>query len=390
MYIELVLAQIRKTNKRNGVLFFMKVLLISAYANKLLKFRYELIKNIIDRGHDLTIMGPEPSEDFVIEYNKLGCNYKQISIDRVNINPIKELLSLFKISKEIKAEKADLVLIYGIKLITTCAISAWLARVKSIFCVINGAGTLFTAKGIKSIIVKLMAFPIIAMALRLSKRTFFQNKDDAKEFLKLGLVRKDKVKIVNGSGVNMEVFAPMPMSKEHIFLLIGRVLRDKGIIEYIQAAKRVKRTYPRARFQLIGQFDINPSSIKIEDLQPFIEDGSIEYLGAINDVRPFLAKSFVYVLPSYREGTPRSVLEAMATGRPIITTDAPGCRETVIDGVNGFLVPTKNINILAEKMLWMIEHSEEAEKMGKESLRICKEKYDVKKVNESIIKEMNL
>ncbi len=228
------------------------------------------------------------------------------------------------------------------------------------------------------------------MALRLSKKTFFQNKDDAKEFLKLGLVRKGNVKIVNGSGVNMEIFAPMPMPKEQIFLLIGRVLRDKGILEYIQAARKVKSVYPRARFQIIGQFDINPSSIKIQDLQPYIQDGSIEYLGAINDVRPFLAKSFVYVLPSYREGTPRSVLEAMATGRPIITTDAPGCRETVIHGVNGFLVPIKDVNTLAEKMLWMIENSEEAEKMGKESLRICKEKYDVKKVNESIIKTMNL
>lgn len=368
----------------------MKVLLISAYANKLLKFRYELIKNIIELGHDLTIMGPEPAEDFVIEYNKLGCNYKQIGIDRVNINPIKELLSLFKISKEIKAERSDLVLIYGIKLITTCAISAWLARVKNIFCVVNGAGTLFTAKGMKSVIVKIMAFPVIAMALRLSKITFFQNKDDAKEFLKLGLVKKHKVKIVNGSGVNMDIFVPMPLPREQIFLLIGRVLRDKGIIEYIQAARRVKRRYPRVRFQLIGQFDINPSSIKIQDLQPFIEDGSVEYLGVINDIRPFLTKSFVYVLPSYREGTPRSVLEAMATGRPIITTDAPGCRETVIDGVNGFLVPVKNVNILAEKMIWMIEHIEEAEKMGKESLRMCKEKYDVKKVNECIIKEMKL
>ncbi|HYE10911.1 MAG TPA: glycosyltransferase family 4 protein, partial [Patescibacteria group bacterium] len=214
--------------------------------------------------------------------------------------------------------------------------------------------------------------------------------DDKQEFVKRGLLNEEKCILISGSGVNLEKYTPVLLPNAPVFLMIGRILRDKGIMEYIKAAREIKKKYPYVKFQLLGPFDVNPQSLKYNDIEPYISDGSVEYLGQTNDVRPFIQKCSTFVLPSYREGTPRSTLEAMAMGRPIITTDAPGCRETVIDGVNGFLVPIKNINVLIEKMIWMIENREAAANMGQASLHICEAKYDVKKVNEDIMNAMGL
>jgi glycosyltransferase involved in cell wall biosynthesis len=196
--------------------------------------------------------------------------------------------------------------------------------------------------------------------------------------------------MVKGSGVNMDKFKNKPIQDYPVFLFVGRLIRDKGVLEYIEAAKLVKRRYPEAKIQIVGYFDTNPTAISPKEFHSYLDNGMIEYLGATDDVRPFLEKSSVFVLPSYHEGIPKSVLEAMAMGRPIITTDAPGCKETVLEGVNGFLVPVKDSEKLAEKMIWMIENKDKAIKMGQQSVRICKENFDVKKVNEVLLKTMNL
>ena len=160
------------------------------------------------------------------------------------------------------------------------------------------------------------------------------------------------------------------------FLLIARLLGDKGIREYVQAAKLVKQQYPEAQFDLVGGLDTNPTSISQAELDQWIAAGTINFLGRLSDVRPAIAECSVYVLPSYREGTPRTVLEAMAMGRAVITTDAPGCRETVLDGDNGFLVPVKDTDALAQAMLRFIEQPELIAQMGQRSRSIAEEKYD--------------
>ena len=196
--------------------------------------------------------------------------------------------------------------------------------------------------------------------------------------------------MVNGSGVDLQSFEEAPFPKKLTFLLIARLLKDKGIREYFEASRIIKKEYPDIIFGLVGWIDENPSSISKEDLQNRIDSGDINFYGRLDDVKPAITNSSVYVLPSYREGTPRTVLEAMAMGRPIITTDAPGCKETVIDGSNGFLVPVKAVDPLVKAMLNFIKNPELINKMGSQSRIIAMEKYDVKKVNEQMIEHMGI
>src|SRR6185369_10911720 len=197
--------------------------------------------------------------------------------------------------------------------------------------------------------------------------------------------------VVNGSGIDVDSFAvaPLPPGPQR-FLLIARLLGDKGVREYAQAARRVRSLHPAVRFVLVGWIDENPDAIRQSELDVWVADGTVEYLGRLSDVRDAIAACTVYVLPSYREGTPRTVLEAMAMGRAVITTDAPGCRETVIDGQNGFLVPVKSVVALAEAMLKFIDDPSLAPQMGAHSRQVAEEKYDVHKVNALMLNKMGI
>jgi len=209
-------------------------------------------------------------------------------------------------------------------------------------------------------------------------------------FTQSRLVDGGKCGLVNGSGVDLAHYDLAPLPEAPVFLFIGRLLTDKGIVEYAEAARQVKARYPEARFLVAGWLDSNPTAISQQQLDGWINDGIIEFLGKLDDVRPAIGQCAVYVLPSYREGTPRTVLEAMSMGRPVITTDAPGCRETVIDGRNGFLVPVKAIDELAEAMIKLAGDSGLREIMGKESRLIAEDKYDVHKVNRSMLRQLGL
>ncbi len=190
--------------------------------------------------------------------------------------------------------------------------------------------------------------------------------------------------------MNLEKFKPVSFPEEPAFLFIGRLIKDKGIMEFLEACKVIKGNHPEVRCLLVGPFDSNPSALKPEELDFYLKKGIIEYFGEQTDVRPFIAQSSIYVLPSYHEGTPKTVLESMAMGRPIITSDAPVCRETVIEGQNGFLVGVQNIPELVEKMEYFITNPNCAKVMGSESFRMAKEKYDVKNVNKRILEIMGL
>ena len=197
--------------------------------------------------------------------------------------------------------------------------------------------------------------------------------------------------MVNGSGVDLDEFGPEPPpAAGNCFLIICRFLGNKGVREYAQAAHRVRLRHPNAVFCLAGWIDDNPDAIAESELDAWVQSGDIEYLGRLEDVKPALRECSVYVLPSYREGTPRTVLEAMAIGRPVITTDAPGCRETVTDGENGFLVPVKSVGALVEAMQRFIDNPDLAAEMGKRSREIAEEKYDVHKVNKVMLRDMGI
>ena len=244
--------------------------------------------------------------------------------------------------------------------------------------------------------VSLLLRRLYALALRQARVVFFQNPDDEALFRRLGLVGSGQfVQRINGSGVKLSHYAPAPFpaSPPVTFLMISRLLRDKGVVEYVEAARAVRATNPEARFRLLGGLDPNPSAIKKEELAAWQAEGIIEYLGTVQDVRPALAACHVYVLPSYAEGTPRSVLEAMATGRPILTTDVPGCRETVNPGSNGVLVKARDAGALAEGMRGMIERAKSPgtlETMGQASRELAEQKFDVRAVNRVILDSMGL
>ena len=238
---------------------------------------------------------------------------------------------------------------------------------------------------------------LYAQALKYAHKVFFQNPDDLKLFEDMRLLEANKpAVVVNGSGVNVQDFEvmPLPINEQGkvraSFLLIARLLGDKGIREYMVAARSIKAQYPEAEFHLVGWIDDNPSAISQQELETWVNDKIVNYWGKLSDVRPAIAASSVYVLPSYREGTPRTVLEAMAMGRAVITTDAPGCRETVSHGVNGYLVAVKSVDQLVQSMQYFIEDPKLMISMGQRSREIALNKYDVHQVNKHMMTEMGM
>lgn len=368
-----------------------KIVIISHYSPSLINFRGDLIRAMVELGHEVICLGPEAG--FEQPLQELGADYRQIPLHRTGLNPLKDVKTLFSLRKVLKEIKPDIVFSYTVKPIVYGSIAAHMAGVRQMYAMITGLGYVFIGQTFKQrLLTQIVAF-LYRRGLKYNQVVFFQNPDDLHLFVSKSIVPKTaKPVLVNGSGVNIEKFAFAPPKLSPVtFLLIARLIKDKGILEYVESARLLKQKYPDARFQLLGPLDINPTAITQEQLEQWTKEGIIEYLGKTNDVRPYIADASVFVLPSfYREGTPRSVLEAMSMGRPIITTDAPGCRETVIDGKNGFLVPVKDVDALKSAMEKFIQKPDLISQMGKQSRIIAEEKYDVRKVNRAILQEMGL
>jgi glycosyltransferase involved in cell wall biosynthesis len=368
----------------------MKIAVLSSHTTSLFWFRMDMMKEFIKKGHTVIALGSEPEEKWKKKFEEYNIDYRQLNVERNGINPLKDLKTLKSLYTFMKKEKPDKIFAYQAKTIVYGSLAAKLNGVSDVYPLIAGLGSIFRGEGFNNKVVKAIMKLEYWAACKCSKKVFFQNLDDQNEFIQNGLVNKNKTVIINGSGVDLEKFKPTKLPKEDSFLYIGRLIKDKGIMEYLKASKEVKEKYPNARFLLVGPFDSNPSALRQEELAPYIESGVIEFFGEQNDVRPFISQCSTYVLPSYHEGTPKTVLEAMAMGRPIITSDAPGCRETVIEGLNGYLVKVKDIKELANKMEYLISNPEICKNMGQESEKIAREKYDVKIVNQSIIQTMEL
>lgn len=366
----------------------MKFVLISPKNRSIYNFRGDLLQTLVSLGYEVIAIGP--NEEHKDKIDELGVQFKVIPLNKTGLNMIADIMYLFALKKMLVTEKPDITLGYTIKPVIYGSIAAKLARVKNITAMVTGVGYVFTSNTKKARLIRLFVSILYRISFMCADTVIFQNGDDLNEFVDLRLVRREKCRLVNGSGVNMEKFRPAGFPDRITFFMLARVMHSKGVREYLQAAQTVKTKYPEVRFMLLGAVENIQDSLSMNDIQPYIEVGTIEYFGETEDVTSFYYQSSVYVLPSYREGTPRTILEAMATGRPIITTDAPGCRETVIDGVNGFLIPVKNWELLAHKMEWFIENHEEIEKMGWESYRLCKEKYDVRKVNAEMLRHLSI
>ena len=324
------------------------------------------------------------------ELAAVGVALHDIPLQRAGTNPVADIGLLVSLYRLMRSVRPTITLPYTIKPVIYGTIAAWLARVPRRYALVTGLGYAFT--GSRQGLVTRLVRMLYRFALRRTHKVFFQNPDDERLFRELGLLPANIPSVVvNGSGVDVAQFPvhPLPVGPP-VFLMIARLLGDKGVREYAEAARRIKARQPEVRFQVVGWIDSNPDAIAESELDAWVADGSLEFLGKLDDVRPAIAASTVYVLPSYREGTPRTVLEAMAMGRSIITTDAPGCRETVIDGDNGFLVPVQSVDALVEAMLKFIEDPTLATRMGRRSRQIAEDKYDVHKVNAVMLREMGI
>ena len=357
-----------------------------------------------------------------------GVSYCPIRIARAGINPLADLVTLLDLIRLVQRVKPDIVLSYTIKPVIYGGLAARLCGVQNIFSMIEGLGRAFMPReSFTHMLSALAAKGLYRIGLPGSIRVFFLNPDDLNQFVKAGYVPAQKAVLLNGIGIDLAYYRKeqLPEPSCFRFLMIARLLKDKGVREYVAAANIVRAYRQDVEFVLVGGLDENPSSIRQEELDTWQRDGLIDYVGYMDDVRPLIRDCHVYVLPSYREGTPRTVLEAMATGRAIITTDAPGCRETVClkdegggqrtedrgqkseigdqqpttnnrqlatmkIGRNGILVPVKDAAALAEAMEFLLTHPEQIAIMGRESRRYAEERYDVHQVNAVMLREMGL
>lgn len=362
------------------------VLILGSYAPSLVHFRGPLIAEMVRRGHKVVAASPGIDPGTAEALKSLGAEPLELPIVNASLNPFTLLGSLRALRRRIRQIQPDLMISYTIKPVILGALAGRAARVPTIVSLITGVGYAFTGgRELKRVISKAAATMLYRVALRRSDVIVFQNPDDEALFRQLGLVAPDKVThLTSGSGIDLKHFAPAPLPERPSFLMIARLLKDKGIREFAAAAKRLKAEHPEVPIALVGRLDPSPDSLSQAELEE-LERCGIDFKGELKDVRPAIAECSVYVLPSYREGTPRSVLEAMGMGRAIITSDAPGCRQTVDEGVNGLLVPPRDADALHDAMLRFVREPGLAAAMGAASRRLAAERFDVNRVNADLL-----
>lgn len=365
-----------------------KFIIISPKNRTVWNFRGDLIREIRRKGYAVTVTGP--NFDGMEKIRELGVQFEHIPLDKNGLSIWGDIRYFLKLYQLMRKLRPDATLGYTIKPVIYGALAARMAGVKNISSMVTGGGYVLITQSMKARLIRSLVGILYRIGFACAHTVIFQNPDDLQEFTGLGWVNRKKCRMVNGSGVNMKKFAPGALPDQLTFLMISRVMYNKGVWEYLQACRMVKEKYPEIRCILLGAVENIQDSLTEEELKPYTETGIVERFGETEDITAIYRQCSVYVLPSYREGTPRTVLEAMAMARPVITTNTQGCRETVEEGRNGFLVPVKDGAAVAEKMEWFIRHPEKIEAMGRESVRLCREKFDVRKVNEAMIRFINI
>ena len=367
------------------------VAVLGSYGPSLIVFRGPLIADLVARGYKVVAIAHQIDEATGARLRDLGAEPRSVALVNNSMNPLSMARSVAALTAVFREIRPAAVIAYTVKPVTLGAIAAARAGVPSFAALVTGLGYAFTeGRGLKRTLSRLAATRLYKRAFRLSRTIIFQNRDDCADFARRGILpRTPRPVVVNGSGIDLEQFRPAPLPVSPSFLMIARLLGDKGVREYGEAARQLKARHPHVGFRLVGYFDQSPDAIGTEELAE-MERAGVEFLGKLDDVRPAIADASVYVLPSYREGTPRSVLEAMAMGRAVVTTDAPGCRETVEEGVNGYLVPPRDAASLAEAMERFILRPELAGEMGRQSRALAERKYEVHAVNRAILEAAGL
>lgn len=367
-----------------------KVLLLGSYAPSLLHFRGPLIAEMVERGHKVVAAAPSISGE-VAGLARIGALGVELRLANASLDPLALLRSLVEVSRLVREHSPQVLIGYTIKPVILGALAGHLERVPTIVSMITGVGFAFTeGRTLRRLVSRAAAWPLYRLALARSHRIVFQNRDDEALFRRLRLLpRGFEPRIVNGSGVDLDHYSLVRLPARAAFLMIARLLKDKGIREFAEAARRIKAGHPETPVALVGRLDPSPDSLSSAELAQLVAAG-IDFRGELADIREAMAQCSVYVLPSYREGTPRSVLEAMAMGRPVVTTDAPGCRETIRHGANGFLVPPRDADALYEAMMKFVRDPALIAPMGAASRALAEQKYDVRRVNSELLDYVGL
>lgn len=367
------------------------LMLVSAFPESVVRFRGDLIRSFVERGYNVSVLSAEANAEIKEEINDLGSRFISYDIDRNGMNPLRDFATYSHLKRLYSTHKPDIVLAYTIKPVIWGGIAARSFPSIRFSSLITGLGYAFQGQSVRRRMLSNVVTHLYRFSLRRAESVIFQNQDNLRIFVSRGIVPESKCRIVPGSGVSLFHYKQEPIPDGEIrFLLIARLLKEKGIREYVEAAKIVKKQFPASRFLLVGPSDPSPDGIPLDVVKNWDSEGVIEYLGATNDVRPYLHDCHVFVLPSYHEGMPRTVLEAMATGRPILTTDVCGCRETVENGKNGWLVPKADSQALAERMIWFLKHPSQLAIMGNESRTLAEHRFDVEIVNSKMLEILQI
>ena len=362
-----------------------KILLLCVTSQNVITFRAELIKSLKEKGNSVSVVVFD--EEYKEEIVKLGVDFYCVKENNRGVNPLKILSLKRKYKKLIRQIAPNVVFSFMLKPNTFGVMAAKAMGIKNIYSMVEGAGDVFIRNSLKWKIIRFAVCCLYRKAFKSSKKVFFLNNDDKAEFIERKLVKESQCEIVHGIGVNLEKFAFKPVKNDKTFLMLARMLESKGVFEYCKCARLVKQKYPDAVFNYLGA----EGTVKISDIQEYIDDGSINYLGTTRDVRPYLEDCLLLLLlSSYREGLPMSIMEAESVGRAIITTDNVGCRDTVIDGYNGFLVAQKDYEAMAERCIWAIENFEQVKEMCANARKFAEERFDSKKINEIILNNIEM
>lgn len=369
-----------------------KIVLIGNVAAMITNFRKELVIELVNRGYTVYCYAYDYTEKEQKEVSGWGAIPKAHFINPKGMNPVKDLKAVYLLMKELKQLQPDIVFSTFIKPVIFGSLAAKLTGVPKVIGMIEGLGNAFTpyreGKTQKTKIVQAIQILLYKVSLPFLDKLIFLNPDDKKDLVDTYRIATKSTAILGGIGVDLDRFGyqEVDISKEISFLFIARLLKEKGIFEYLEAARKIKAEYPTTHFTIIGGFDEgNPFAISKDALDDYIKHGVIEYLGYVDNVPEVIANSSVFVLPSYREGVPRSTQEAMAIGRAVITTDVAGCRETVVHRKNGLLVPVYSVDELAQAMRYFVENKQEILKMGIESRKMAEQKFDIAKANNKLI-----
>jgi glycosyltransferase involved in cell wall biosynthesis len=369
----------------------MKIVLIGTTAACVLGFRADLIKALVDKGHEVYAFALDFDEGTRIKVRAFGAHPVDYEFSRAGLNPLSDILNTYRLAKILKGISPDIVFNYFSKPVIFGTLAAAIAGVKRRIGMLEGLGYVFTERpggvSIKGKILKFVQVFLYRISFPFLERLIFLNKDDPVDLVERHNLKVANISVLGGIGLTLSNYPySVPPTSPISFIFVGRLLVDKGINEFIQAARIVRLQSKATRFVILGGLDeANPGGLSSREVGTLIDEGLIEHRGHVEDVTSWLKNSSVFVLPSYREGVPRSTQEAMAVGRPVITTDVPGCRETVVEGLNGFIIPPWSPEALAEKMLFFIKNPNQVEEMGLQSFKIAQENFDARMVNERLI-----